>query len=249
MKILAIIPARYASTRFPGKPLVEIKGKSMIQRVFEQSSAAFEHVYVATDDERIVQHVRQFSPNVVFTRNDHKSGTDRCAEALDVISKQTGIAFDIVVNVQGDEPFIAPEQLKLLVSAFGKEDIKIATLIKVIENKSELFDPNKPKVVVDKNGKALLFSRSVIPFVRNYPQNDWLKHHTFYKHIGLYAYGSNVLRELTRLSTSTLELTESLEQLRWLENGYSIQTIITNTETVSIDTPDDLAVLLSKKME
>ncbi len=247
MTILAIIPARYASTRFPGKPLIDIFGKSMIQRVFEQSSAAFEHVYIATDDERIVQHAQSFTSNIVLTSNKHHSGTDRCAEALTIISEQTGTFFDVVVNVQGDEPFISPEQLKLLVTAFNKDETKIATLIKVIEDETELFDVNKPKVVIDKNGKSLIFSRSTIPYLRNFPPNEWLSHHTFYKHIGLYAYRSSILKELTQLPASNLEKAESLEQLRWLENGYDIQTVITNTETISIDTPEDLKKLLHNK--
>jgi len=240
MNILAIIPARYASTRFPGKPLVNIQGKSMIQRVIEQSLKAFEYVYVATDDQRIYEHVYQLGYQAVITSDQHKSGTDRCAEALDIISKHLNINFDIVVNVQGDEPFISPKQLKLVVKAFEHEPTQIATLIKKIENEQDLFDPNKPKVIVDSKGKAIYFSRSTIPHIRNYETKDWLKHHTFYKHIGLYAYRTHVLKEITKLQMSTLEKAESLEQLRWIENGYHIQTLVTTHETLSIDTPEDL---------
>lgn len=240
MTTLAIIPARYASTRFPGKPLIDINGKSMIQRVVEQSLKAFEHVYVATDDQRIFKHINHLGYKAVMTSNLHKSGTDRCAEAYDLVSKELNRIFDVVVNVQGDEPFISPEQLKLLVKAFENPQTQIATLIKQIENENELFDPNKPKVVTDINGKAIYFSRSVIPYGRNYEPKEWLKHHTYFKHIGLYAYRSNTLKEITQLKISSLEACESLEQLRWLENGYYIQTLITNLETLSIDTPEDL---------
>ncbi|NSW45686.1 MAG: 3-deoxy-manno-octulosonate cytidylyltransferase [Bacteroidales bacterium] len=240
MNILAIIPARYASTRFPGKPLIDINGKSMIQRVIEQSLKAFEYVYVATDDQRIYNHVTQLGHKAVLTSEHHKSGTDRCAEALTTITKILNKNFEIVINVQGDEPFISPEQLKLVVKAFEHEPTQIATLIKKIENEQDLFDPNKPKVIVDSKGKAIYFSRSTIPYIRNHKEKDWLQHHTFYKHIGLYAYRTHVLNEITKLQMSTLEKAESLEQLRWIENGYHIQTIVTTYETLSIDTPEDL---------
>ncbi|NMD00358.1 MAG: 3-deoxy-manno-octulosonate cytidylyltransferase [Bacteroidales bacterium] len=249
MKILALIPARYASTRFPGKPLVEIKGKSMIQRVVEQSLKAFEYVYVATDDQRIFDHITELGYKAVMTSTHHKSGTDRCAEALKLVSDQLNIKFDIVVNVQGDEPFISPQQLRLLVKAFENQNTQIATLIKKIENEQELFDSNKPKVVTDINGKAIYFSRSVIPFCRNHDSKNWLKQHTYYKHIGLYAYRASILNEITQLKTSSLETCESLEQLRWIENGYYIQTIITDLETFSVDTPEDLKNILHQLHE
>lgn len=245
MNILAIIPARYASTRFPGKPLINIKGKSMIQRVVEQSLKAFKYVYVATDEQKIVEHVNNLGYNVVMTSNQHKSGTDRCAEALYIISRNLNKKFDIVVNIQGDEPYISPEQLHLIVKAFEHKPTQIATLIKRIENNQDLLDPNKPKVIIDSKGKAIYFSRSVIPFVRNHEPENWLHHHTFYKHIGLYAYRANILNKITKLQPSSLEKAESLEQLRWIENGYHIQTIVTNLETFSIDTPEDLKKVLS----
>lgn len=245
MNILAIIPARYASTRFPGKPLADIKGKSMIQRVVEQSLKAFEYVYVATDEHKILEHVNHLGYRAVMTSNQHKSGTDRCAEALSIISNELNKKFDIVVNIQGDEPFIAPEQLHLIVKAFEHEPTQIATLIKKIENEQDLFNPNKPKVIVDKNGKAIYFSRSVIPYIRNHEPNEWLKHHIFYKHIGLYAYRTHTLNEITKLQPSSLEKAESLEQLRWIEYGYYIQTLVTTFETISIDTPEDLENVLN----
>lgn len=245
MNILAIIPARYASTRLPGKPLVDIKGKSMIQRVIEQSLKAFEYVYVATDDHRILEHVNHLGYRAVMTSNQHKSGTDRCAEALSIISKDLNKKFDIVVNIQCDEPFISPEQLHLIVKAFEHEPTQITTLIKKIEKEQDLFDPNKPKVIIDSNGKAIYFSRSIIPYLRNYEHKEWLRYHTFYKHIGLYAYRTNVLNEITKLQPSSLEKAESLEQLRWIEYGYHIQTLLTNFETISIDTPEDLENVLN----
>lgn len=245
MNILAIIPARYASTRFPGKPLVDIKGKTMIQRVVEQSLKEFEYVYVATDNQKIFEHVNHLGYRVVMTSNEHKSGTDRCAEALSIISKNLNKKFDIVVNIQGDEPFISPEQLHLIVKAFEYEPTQIATLIKKITNEQDLFDPNKPKVIIDSNGKAIYFSRSIIPHIRNYKPKEWLRYHTFYKHIGLYAYRTNILNEITKLQLSSLEKAESLEQLRWIEYGYHIQTLITPFETISIDTPEDLQNVLN----
>ncbi len=244
MEILALIPARYASIRFPGKPLADIGGKSMIQRVCEQSLKAFQHVYVATDDERIYKHVEDSGYKAVMTSDKHKSGTDRCAEALETVQKNRNIKFDIVVNIQGDEPFISPQQLRLLISAFEEKETQIATLIKKIEKEQDLFDPNKPKVITDNKGKAIYFSRSTIPYIRNYQQSEWLRNHIFYKHIGLYAYRAHVLKEITQIPVSSLEQSESLEQLRWIENGYYIQTRVTDMETYSIDTPEDLKHVL-----
>ena len=240
MKILGIIPARYASTRFPGKPLVDINGKTMIMRVYEQSAKAFEFVCVATDDKRIFDHVNSCGGKAIMTSSLHASGTDRCEEALDLISKELNSEFDVVVNIQGDEPFVNPLQLELLVSCFENEKAQIATLVKVITNNNDIFDSNKPKVVLDKNNFAIYFSRSPIPFLRNINQNDWANKNDYYKHIGLYAYRTNILREIIKLPLSKLETAESLEQLRWIENGYNIIAKITDIETLSIDTPDDL---------
>jgi len=243
MKVIGIIPARYDSTRFPGKPLVDIQGKSMIMRVYEQSAKAFEMVYVATDDDRIFNHVKSFEGNVVMTSREHKSGTDRCAEAVSIISREKNTTFDIVVNIQGDEPFVQPGQLTLLVSCFDDKNIQIATLVKQITENDDIFDSNKPKVILDKNNKAIYFSRSPIPFLRNYPREKWLNKGTFYKHIGLYAYRSDILNEITALPVSSLEMAESLEQLRWIENGYNIGVKFTQHESVSVDTPEDLKKL------
>ncbi len=243
MKILGIIPARYDSTRFPGKPLVDIGGKSMIMRVYEQSANAFETVYAATDDERIFNHVKFFGGNVVMTSREHKSGTDRCAEAVHLIEKEKNTGFDIVVNIQGDEPFIQPSQLHLLVSCFGDENVQIATLVKQIANSEDIFDPNKPKVILDSKSRAVYFSRSPIPYLRHVPQSEWINKGVFYKHIGLYAYRYKTLQAITRIPVSALETAESLEQLRWIEHGYNIGVKITEHETVSVDTPEDLKKL------
>lgn len=240
MNILGIIPARYDSTRFPGKPLVEIKGKSMIMRVYEQSLMAFKTVYVATDDNRIFEHVKSFGGKVIMTSSEHKSGTDRCAEAAVKISEELKTNFDIVVNIQGDEPFIQPSQLELLVSCFNDSETEIATLVKQIELEEDIWDTNKPKVVLNNKEQAIYFSRSAIPFLRNVQKEDWLNKGKFYKHIGLYAYRSKVLQEITKLPVSKLEWSESLEQLRWIENGYKIGVRVSDIETISIDTPEDL---------
>jgi 3-deoxy-manno-octulosonate cytidylyltransferase (CMP-KDO synthetase) len=240
MNILGLIPARYASTRFPGKPLAEIAGKPMIQWVYERACEVFANVYVATDDQRIADAVTRFGGKYIITSAEHQSGTDRCAEALQIAQRKTGITFDIVVNIQGDEPFIRPEQLRLVTSPFKSEKVQIATLVKPFEATDNIFNPNTPKVVVGANGNALYFSRSAIPFIRSAEQADWAKANTFYKHIGLYAYRSNVLSEITKLQQSPLEKAESLEQLRWLENGYAIAVSVTNFETLAVDTPEDL---------
>lgn len=241
---IGIIPARYASTRFPGKPLVDIAGKSMIQRVYEQAvkSKRLDTVIVATDDERIQKHVTDFGAPVVLTAATHQSGTDRCAE---VIAATPG--FDIAINIQGDEPYIDPEQIDLLVDCFLKKEVQIATLIKRITTMDVLFNPNIPKVVIDHSGKAIYFSRQTIPYFRNAPSQDWPYLHTYYKHIGIYGYRTSVLAELTNLPVSTLERAESLEQLRWLEHGYHIQTAETTFETLAVDTPEDLEKLLAQK--
>lgn len=236
MKILGIIPARYASTRFPGKPLVEINGKTMIQRVYEQASLAnLDKVVVATDDERIVQEVERFGGQYVLTGTQHQSGTDRCAE---VAQQLTG--FDVVINIQGDEPFIDPAQINLVASCFEEEKVELATLIKAIHTEEELFNANLPKVVTNVGGKAIYFSRNPIPFIRGAERENWIKCHPFYKHIGIYGYRVATLLAITKLAPSSLELAESLEQLRWIENGYAIHTKITELETIAIDTPEDL---------
>lgn len=238
MKFLGIIPARYASTRFPGKPLAMLGGKSVIQRVYEQVVGVLDDAYVATDDQRIETAVKAFGGKVVMTSVNHKSGTDRCYEACCKINGQ----FDVIVNIQGDEPFIQPSQLQSLKECFCDSTTQIATLVKpfAADNIEALENPNSPKVVLNKNMNALYFSRSIIPYQRNYEAKEWLKNHTYYKHIGLYAYRLEVLKEITSLPQSSLELAESLEQLRWLENGYTIKTGITEFETIGIDTPEDL---------
>ncbi len=245
MKILGVIPARYASTRFPGKPLADIVGKPMIQWVYERASKVFNHLYVATDDQRILYTVNKFGGNVVMTSSEHHSGTDRCAEALDTIERENRIHFDIVANIQGDEPFIEPNQLKLLLKPFEKSEVQISTLVKTFAENEDVFNSNKPKVVFSKDKKALFFSRSVIPFIRGVQPNAWMHAHPFYKHIGLYAFRTNVLRMIAKLEQSPLELSESLEQLRWLENGFQIHVEITHQETISIDSPEDLEKAMS----
>lgn len=240
MKFLAIIPARYASTRFPGKPLAMLGGKPMIQRVYEQVAGVLDEAVVATDDERIFEAVERFGGRVVMTSTAHRSGTDRCREAYEKV----GGDYDVVVNVQGDEPFIRREQLEALKRCFESPATQIATLVKPFteaDGLEALENPNSPKVVLDGGSQALLFSRSVIPYLRGVERNEWLAKHTFYKHIGIYAFRAETLMEVTALPPSRLELAESLEQLRWLENGYRIGVGITDFETIGIDTPEDLA--------
>ena len=239
MKVLAIIPARYASTRFPAKPLALLGGKPIVQRVYEQVSKVVERVIVATDDERIYDTVISFGGEVVMTSPNHKSGTDRCAEAYE----KAGYEADIIINVQGDEPFVAPEQIEALIGCFDSEKVDIATLVKPFSAESgidALENPNSPKVVINEQGEAIYFSRSVIPYLRGVERSEWLKHHTFYKHIGIYAFRAKVLNEVTALEQTPLEKAESLEQLRWLESGYKIKVGVTDIETIGIDTPEDL---------
>ncbi|MDP4183532.1 MAG: 3-deoxy-manno-octulosonate cytidylyltransferase [Bacteroidota bacterium] len=246
MNFLGIIPSRYASTRFPGKPLVDILGKSMIQRVYEQSSLALDHVVVATDDQRIYDHVTGFGGNVVMTSSSHPSGTDRCAEAVELYSSMSGMTFDAVINIQGDEPFIRPDQIIRLKDCFLRPEIDIATLIRPIHETTVLFDPNKVKAVIAANGDALYFSRSPIPFFRGKEEAEWVNSHSYYLHIGMYGYRNSALKKITNLNRSLLERVESLEQLRWLENGLRIATAITEDESFGVDTPEDLALLISK---
>lgn len=237
MKILGVIPARYASTRFPAKPLADLMGKSMIRRVYEQAkkSKMLSKVVVATDHEEIYKHVIDFGGDVCMTATHHASGTDRCNEVLTKQSER----FDYVINIQGDEPFIAPEQIDLLASLLDG-NTELATLIKKIDSVEQLFNPNLVKVVFNKNSEALYFSRSAIPFFRGMEQVEWVTHFHYYKHIGMYGYRADILDDITKLSVSSLEKTESLEQLRWLENGYRIKVKETAIETIGIDTPEDL---------
>lgn len=239
MKFIGVIPARYASTRFPGKPLAMLGGKSVIQRVYEQVSSVLDSAYVATDDERILQAVEAFGGKAVMTSPDHKSGTDRIEEAV----RKIGGSFDVVINIQGDEPFIQRSQLEEIIRCFDDAETQIATLGKPFD-KAQGFaaveNPNSPKIVVDNRGYALYFSRSVIPYIRGKETAEWMDHYPFLKHLGIYAYRTEVLHEITRLPQSSLELAESLEQLRWLQNGYRIKVGLTDVETVGIDTPEDL---------
>ena len=240
MEFLAIIPARYASTRFPGKPLALIGGKPMVQCVYERVAAHFAECCVATDDERIERAVREFGGRVVMTSPECRSGTDRCAQALEAIEKECGRRFDTVVNIQGDEPFVSGEHLEKIRSAFDAEGTQIATLVKKFAASEDIFNPNTPKVAVGADGFALYFSRNVIPYLRGVEPDRWQGEYPFYKHIGLYAYRAAVLREITMLPEGRLERAESLEQLRWLENGYRIKVVETAAESVSVDTPEDL---------
>jgi 3-deoxy-manno-octulosonate cytidylyltransferase (CMP-KDO synthetase) len=236
-KFTAIIPARYASTRFPGKPLAMLGGKTVIQRVYEQVRTVLNDVHVATDDERILNTVLDFGGQAVMTRPDHQSGTDRIEEAAERI----GTDADVIINVQGDEPFIHPSQIETLMSLFDDAETQIGTIGKPFDTMEQAASPNSPKIVTDVNGFALYFSRSIIPFVRGKEQDTWLSHFPFLKHLGLYAYRRDVLAQITQLPQSPLELAESLEQLRWLQNGYRIKVGLTDVETVGIDTPQDLA--------
>jgi 3-deoxy-manno-octulosonate cytidylyltransferase (CMP-KDO synthetase) len=238
MNFIGIIPARFQSTRFPGKPLVLLGQKPIIQWVYENAKKALENVYVATDDERIYQAVEAFGGKAVYTSANHQSGTDRCAEAAMKVAEL--LKFDVVINIQGDEPFIRPEQIEGLKNCFNSPGTEIATLIKPITNAAEITNINRPKVVINKNQEAMYFSRSAIPFVRDCKPEEWISRNTFYSHIGMYAYRYDVLLELTKLPTSILEKAESLEQLRWLENGYRIRTAQTQFENIGIDTPEDL---------
>jgi 3-deoxy-manno-octulosonate cytidylyltransferase (CMP-KDO synthetase) len=246
MKVIGIIPARWSSTRFPGKPLVKIGDKTMIQRVYEQSKKAIDVVLVATDDQRIVDEVKRFNGQVVMTGDFHKSGTDRCAEAIKLFEDQTGFKFDIIVNIQGDEPFIQPEQILQVVDCFKEEDTQIATLIKKISNIKDLNNPNNPKVVLNKNNEAIYFSRSTIPYIVNSDISEWLLKFNFFEHLGLYAYKKGVLEKITRLEPSLLEIAESLEQNRWIEHGYKIKVAETGFENISIDTEEDLKAIMDK---
>ncbi|MBQ8734764.1 MAG: 3-deoxy-manno-octulosonate cytidylyltransferase [Bacteroidaceae bacterium] len=239
MKFVGIIPARYASTRFPAKVLAMLNGKTVIQRVYEQVKDCFDELYIATDDSRIADAVASFGGKCVMTSENCKNGTERCYEACCKLA----LDCDVVVNVQGDEPFIRRKQIEALMSCFSDEKTDIATLVKpfeVVDGWEKLSNPNSPKVVVDDKKFAMYFSRSVVPYLRGVPQEEWLARHTYYKHLGVYAYRLSVLKELTTLEQTPMEKAESLEQLRWLENGYKIKVGITDIETIGIDTPEDL---------
>lgn len=243
MKFIGIIPARYESSRFPGKPLVDIMGKSMIQRVYEQAlkCESLDAVIVATDDTRVQQHVLAFGGKVVMTSSAHQSGTDRCAEVMEELT-----AYDVAINIQGDEPFIDPSQIERLCNLFDKAEVKIGTLIKRIDNTDELFDENVAKIVINAKQQALYFSRQAIPYQRGMGTENWLDNQAYYKHIGIYGYRADTLKEITKLPVSAYERTEALEQLRWLEHGYTIDVAETDLETISVDSPDDLDLLLKK---
>ncbi|MDR2495726.1 MAG: 3-deoxy-manno-octulosonate cytidylyltransferase [Tannerellaceae bacterium] len=238
-RFIGIIPARYASTRFPGKPLADLGGKPMIQHVYERARSVLDCVYVATDDKRIALAVASFGGKTVMTSGAHLSGTDRCCEAY----LKIGRGYNVVINIQGDEPFIRFEHIELLKSCFVDPGVQIATLVKPVvpgEDFATSLSLNTPKVVINKYREAMFFSRSIIPYYRGKPHTEWLNSHTYYRHIGLYAYRADVLNEITQLPPSPLEIAESLEQLRWLENGYKIKVGITNIDSIGIDTPEDL---------
>lgn len=240
--IVGIIPARYASTRFPGKPLIDIRGKSMIQRVYEQAkkSEKLSSVIVATDDDRIAVAVEKFGGEVCMTSSSHPSGTDRCAEVI----RKNNLKCDAVINIQGDEPFIDPAQIDLLCNCFDDSRTEIATLIRKIGSNEILFSPNSPKVIIDKDDFAIYFSRHPIPYMRSVEQSEWLNHGTFFQHVGIYGYRTSVLQTIAQLKPSLLEKAESLEQLRWIESGFRIKTAVTTFDTIAIDTPDDLERIL-----
>lgn len=244
MNILGVIPSRYSSTRFPGKPLIDIGGKTMIQRVYEQAkkSESLSEVVVATDDGRIFKEVKNFGGNVMMTSSSHESGTERCNEVLEKSTK----SFDVVVNIQGDEPFINPGQIDQLCACFNDKKTDIATLVKEIKDNEELFNPNRPKVEIDKNSFASMFSRETIPVLKNIDKKEWINHFKFFKHIGIYGYKSAVLNEICQLAPSPLEIKERLEQLRWLENNYKIKVAETSFEAIAIDTPEDLKKITFK---
>ena len=237
MSILGIIPARYASTRFPGKPLVQINGKSMIQRVYEQSAKAnlLSKIIVATDDNRIAEHVKSFGAEVVITKSEHPSGTDRCFEAYQL----NGEKYDYVLNVQGDEPFLDPKQINSLAEVCDGV-VEIATQMIKCTNKDVLFDKGEVKIILNSNKEALYFSRNVIPFIKGIDEKEWHNHFNYYRHVGMYVYRTDILEKITKLKPSGLELAESLEQLRWLENGYKIKCVETDFDSHCVDTPEDI---------
>jgi 3-deoxy-manno-octulosonate cytidylyltransferase (CMP-KDO synthetase) len=250
MNFIGIIPSRYHSTRFPGKPLADICGKTMIQRVYEQAQKALEEVWVATDDERIVKAVKDFGGNVVMTSQDHRSGTDRCAEAARKAAELTCKQYDVVVNIQGDEPFMQPHEIGLIRECFtASPDTEIATLIQPILVNEDIFRPDMVKVILDNQSNAIYFSRSPTPHIFGIDESKWLENYPFYGHVGLYAYRYSVLQELAKLTEVLVEKVESLEQLRWLEHGYKIKTNITDSDNFGIDTPEDLEKAIAGGIE
>jgi len=244
MRVIGIIPARYQSSRFPGKPLVDINGKSMIRRVYERVSLCnkVSEVLVATDDKRIEEHVRNFGGKAVITSSDHQTGTERCAEAFQLFENE----FEIVVNIQGDEPFINPEQISSAIDCFNSGSVQIATLVKKITFQEELLDPNLARVVLGDQNNILYFTRQVIPFFRDIPIEKWLSVFTYYRHVGLYAFRPDVLSEIVKLPMAPPEKAESLEQLRWLYYGDKIKAAITDIESFSVDTPEDLSKIINR---
>ncbi|WP_368492362.1 3-deoxy-manno-octulosonate cytidylyltransferase [Porphyromonas sp.] len=247
MTVIGIIPARYGSTRLPGKPLLKIGDKPIVQHVYEKASAVLKHVIVATDDERIVEVVEGFGGRAVLTSIDHRSGTDRCEEAL----RKSGVDADVVINIQGDEPFVSAEHINGLISCFEQADTDIATTVVSFHPSStyeEIANPNVVKVVIAHDARALYFSRSVIPHLRGVATEEYPTRHSFLKHQGMYAYTAKALREISQLPQGELELCESLEQLRWLQEGYCIRTVMTKTNSIGIDTAEDLE-LARKHME
>ncbi|MCA1756080.1 MAG: 3-deoxy-manno-octulosonate cytidylyltransferase [Bacteroidales bacterium] len=249
MLITGIIPSRFDSTRFPGKPLAMIGDKSMIRMVWEEASKVLESVFVATDDQRIADEVTGFGGFAIMTSPHHRTGTERCAEAAGIIESQFGISPDTIINIQGDEPFFSREQAEKLVACFDDNSVEIATLVKKIDKYDDLVNPGIPKVLIAANGDAICFSRATIPYNRDLPLNEWLRVTDYYKHIGMYGYRTSVLKKISSLDSTPAEISESLEQLRWLGHGYRIRTAITNTESIGIDTPEDLEnakILLNK---
>ncbi len=250
MNFIGIIPSRYESTRFPGKPLADICGKTMIQRVYEQATKALDEVWIATDDERIVDAVKAFGGNVVMTSTNHRSGTDRCAEAAVKATRITGKTYDVVVNIQGDEPFMQPHEIELIMECFiAAPNTEIATLIQPILKNEDIFRPDMVKVILDNEQNAVYFSRSPVPHIFGIPESEWLANYPFYGHVGLYAYRYNTLQKLAGLSEVLLEKVESLEQLRWIKNGFKIKTNITDSDNFGIDTPEDLALAIAGGIE
>ncbi|MBS1615724.1 MAG: 3-deoxy-manno-octulosonate cytidylyltransferase [Bacteroidetes bacterium] len=253
MQILGVIPARYASSRFPGKPLAMIEGKSMLQRVYEQASKSrsLSRVIVATDDARIARHVQDFNGEVILTSDQHPSGTDRCAEVAQKfglfssgVSTGTHLPPSYLMNIQGDEPFIDPSQIDTLAEVLHDGKSQIATLIIEADRQDVLFDTGEVKVVLNPQREALYFSRSVIPFLKDVPEQEWHLRHTYYRHVGMYAYRCDVLEQLTKLPVSSLEKAESLEQLRWLEAGYKVTCALTRHDSHCIDRPEDIEKVL-----
>lgn len=250
MNFIGIIPSRYGSTRFPGKPLADIGGKTMIQRVYEQASKAMDDVWVATDDQRIFEAVQGFGGKVVMTSDTHRSGTDRCAEAALKVKELTGKDYDVVINIQGDEPFMQPDQIDLIMAGFNEDQsTEIATLIQPILTNEEIFKPDMVKVVLDHQSNAIYFSRSPIPHQFGVDESKWIENYTFYGHIGLYAYRTDILQKLAVLTESKLEKSESLEQLRWLENGFHIKTHVTHYDSFGIDTLADLQQVIAEGID